>query len=402
MKRRFTKLIPLEEAKKIVLSNTEPLEEKERVGLLFSSGRVLTEDVKAKFDVPLFDKSAMDGYALRAEDTSRASESNRVKLRCEGTLYAGDLGEIEVEPGTCVKIATGAKLPPNADAVARLENVKANGSIVELFERVLPQQDLIERGADIKKGGLLLKKGEVLTPPKVGSLASLGIAEIEVYKKPRVFIVSSGNEVKKIDEKIEEGEVYDTNSYSLASLVKNCGGDPMLSPPVKDDEKEVERAIENAPIDADLLIMTGGSSVGEKDLIPDVVSKLGHVFFHGIKIRPGMPTLFGEVKDKLIFGLPGYPTSCIVSGYRLVSPVIKKLAHLPHEPKTVKARLAKRYESFGKRRQLLPVKFDNGLAYPAFKGAGAITSTAHADGWIEVPEDAGVVEEGEEVEVTLW
>jgi molybdenum cofactor synthesis domain-containing protein len=402
MKHLFKNLIPLEEAKAIAISKVKPIQEKEQVTLLVSAGRVLAVDIKAKFDVPSFDKVAMDGYAVRAEDTQKANPKNPIKLRCISKLYAGELSERRVEQGTCIKISTGAKLPPLANAVVRLEDAKASGGLVKIFKPVSPYQDLIRKGADIPKGNLLLKEGELLAPPKIGSLASQGIAEVKVYRKPTVSIVPSGNEVKELGKELVEGQVYDANSYTLATLVKNCGGIPKIFPPAQDKIHELKKVIENALLEADLVLVTGGSSVGARDLVPEVISKLGTIFFHGVKIRPGMPTLFGKAKNKLIFGIPGYPTSCMISSYLFVSPVVKKLAHLPWEPKIIKAKLARRYKSLGERRQLLPVKIDKGLAYPVFKGAGAITSTAHADGLVEIPEDIKVIEEGEEVEIKFW
>jgi molybdenum cofactor synthesis domain-containing protein len=402
MRRLFKKLIPLEEAKAIAFGEVKPIEKKEQVTLLASTGRVLAEDIKSKLALPPFDKAAMDGYAVRAGDTHKASIDNSVKLRCISKLYAGELSDREVGQGTCIKISTGAKLPPQANAVVRLEDVKASGELVKIFKPVAPQQDLIRKGADIQKGGLLLKEGELLTPPKIGSLASQGIGEVRVYKKPRVSIVPSGNEVKELGKELVEGEVYDANSYTLATLVKNCGGIPNLFPPARDELAQLRKVIENALLEADLVLVSGGSSVGARDLVPEVISKLGRIFFHGVRIRPGMPTLFGKAKNKLIFGMPGYPTSCMISSYLFVSPVVSKLAHLPWKPKIVKARLARRYKSLGERRQLLPVRLEKGLAYPVFKGAGAITSTAHADGLVEIPEDIEAIEEGEEVEVKLW
>jgi molybdenum cofactor synthesis domain-containing protein len=398
----FKKLIPLEEAKEIAFSKVKPIEEKEQVDLLALSNRVLAEDIKANFDVPPFDKAAMDGYAVKAEDTYRASIEKPIKLRCIGIIYAGEISGKVVKQGTCIKISTGAKLPLYANAMVRLEDIQVSDEVVQIFRPVYPYQDIIRKGADISKGSLLLQKEDLLIPPKIGSLASQGIRKVIVYRKPKISIIPTGNEIQKLDKELAEGQVYDINSYTLATLIKDCGGIPKIFPIILDKFDKLKGVIREALSEADVVLISGGSSVGTRDLIPEVISELGRIFFHGVQIRPGMPTLFGAIKNKLIFGIPGYPTSCMITSYLFVSPVVRKLAHLPYKPKVVKARLASRHTSPLSRCQLLPVKLDKGLAYPVFKGSGAITSTANAKGWIEIPINVEFIEKGEEVEVKLW
>ena len=247
----------------------------------------------------------------------------------------------------------------------------------------------------------ILKKGELLTPPKIGVLASLGIEKVKVYEKPKVKIFPTGKEIVKLGEELDYGKIYDINSYTLATLLINEGAKPIINDIVEDDEEAIEEAIGRA-IDADYIIFSGGSSIGERDLLAKVIKKKGELLFHGIAVKPGKPTICGKIDNTLIFGMPGYPTSCLTNAYVLLLPSIKKMARLPFEIKKVKAKLAQNILSTIGRYQIYPVKVENGIAYPVFKESGAITSLSKANGYIEIPAEVEYLEEGMEVIVTLF
>lgn len=397
----FHRLISFNEAKKIIMENTKEMERVEKVNILNAVSRVLAENIVAPFDVPGFKRASMDGYAVMAKDTYNASLQNPKKLKVVGKIFAGEKAKIEIKEGECIQIATGAPLPKNADAVVIVEDTSKEGDYVNIYKPVYPGANVSLPDSDVKKGELILKKGELLTPPKIGVLASLGIEKVKVYEKPKVKIFPTGKEIVKLGEELDYGKIYDINSYTLATLLINEGAKPIINDIVEDDEEAIEEAIGRA-IDADYIIFSGGSSIGERDLLAKVIKKKGELLFHGIAVKPGKPTICGKIDSTLIFGMPGYPTSCLTNAYVLLLPSIKKMARLPFEIKKVKAKLAQNILSTIGRYQIYPVKVENGIAYPVFKESGAITSLSKANGYIEIPAEVEYLEEGMEVIVTLF
>ena len=398
----FRLLISREKALETVLSTVKPIERTERIPIEKAVGRVLANDIKAKRDVPPFDRSAMDGYAVKAEDTFKASQFNPVKLKIVGVLHAGESTDKPIENGQCIRIATGCPIPPGADAVVMMEFTEEEDGFVSIFKGVYPGANVAMRGEDIKKGEVILRKGDLLTPAKIGVLASLGRKDVLVYQKPRVAVIPTGSEVCDLDSPLKEGQVYDVNSYTLTSVLLENGASVTRSPIVPDIVDEIRSAV-TRHLDYDLIVFSGGSSVGEKDMLVRVIEDLGELLFHGVQIKPGKPTLFGLVKGTPILGMPGYPTSCLSNAYIFLVPAVRKMARLPpKQPKTVKAKMGARIVSASGREQFLTVKIKNGVAYPAFKASGAITSLADADGYIILPVNLDVIEKGEEVTITLF
>ncbi len=400
--RPFTNLIPFEEARRLILENVKPVEEWEEVEIENSLNRVLAEDVISPLDIPPFNRAAEDGYAVIASDTYGAGQYNPKILKMVGKINAGEYREIKIKSGEAVEVATGAMIPENADAVVRVEDTEISGEELVVYRPVHPGFDLAPRGEDIKKGEIVLKRGEILTPPKIGALAAMGIPKVKVYRKIRVGILPTGDELVKPGDKLERGKIYDVNTYTLMAVVLQNGGLPKIYGYVRDDPKDIEEKLKKA-MENNIIVFSGGSSVGERDLLIDVVSNHANLIFHGVQIKPGKPTWFAKKGDKLIFGMPGFPTSCLSDAYQFLVPVLRKMAHLPPmRERIIKARMARRITSTLGRTQFFTVKVKDGYAYPAYKTSGAITSLAHSDGYIIIPANVDLVEKGEEVDVHMW
>lgn len=398
----FKTLISREEALRTSLSSVKPIEETELIPIEESLHRVLAEDVTSDKDVPPFDRAAMDGYAVKAEDTYGASDLTPKTLKLTGVLHAGESTDTPINRGECIRIATGCPIPPGADAVVMVEFTEENEGRVSVYRAVYPGANIAQRGEDIKKGEIVLEKGTALTPAKIGVLAALGRRKALVYRKPRVAVIPTGIEVCEVGSELKEGQVYDVNSYTLSTVLRENGALVTKAPIIPDSFEGLRSALKRF-LDHDLIVFSGGSSVGEKDLLVKVIEEAGRVLFHGVQIKPGKPTLFGLVEGKPVFGMPGYPTSCLSNAYIFLVPVVRKMARLPpREPRTVKARMAKRVVSASGREQFLPVKLINGEAHPVFKKSGDITSLADADGYMILPLNLDVIDEGEEVTVTLF
>ena len=398
----FRLLISREEALKTALDSVKPVKRTEKISIEESSGRVLAEEIVADEYVPPFDRAAMDGYAVKAEDTYGASDLDPRTLKLVAVLHAGESTSTRVNKGECIRIATGCPVPPDADAVVMVEFTEETEDNVSIFRAVHPGSNISPKGEDIEKGEVVLERGELLTPAKVGVLAALGRRVVLVYEKPRVAVIPTGTEVVDVGSELKEGQVYDVNSYTLTSVLSENGALVTISQIVPDSFEQLESAIGRF-LDHDLVIFSGGSSVGEKDLLVKVLEESGRVLFHGVQIKPGKPTLLGLVNGKLVFGMPGYPTSCLSNAYVFLVPVTRKMARLPEKkPVTVRARMGKRIVSASGREQFLPVRIKDGRAYAVFKRSGDITSMAKADGYVILPVNLDVIEEGEEVTITLF
>ena len=400
--RPFGALLPFEEAKRVVDENIKPITRAEVINVDDALGRVLAEDVVATLSVPSFDRAAMDGYAVKARETFDSSRLNPKMLDITGELPAGETPRQRVNSGECIQIATGAMMPSGADAVVMVEDTEEENERVKVFKSVYPRANVGQKGEDIKAGELVLRRGFVLDPGKIGVLVSQGISRIRVYEQPKVAILPTGEEVCQVGQKLRQGQVYDINSHTIASVVVANGCLPIRFGIVGDDSGKLKSAITEA-LKSDLVVISGGSSVGARDLLFDVLQSWGEVLFHGIQVKPGKPTIFAMMQGKPVLGMPGYPTSCLVNTYLFLLPAIRKMAHLPpRKEKVVEARLSQRVPGSVGRRQFLPVKIEGSNAAPIFKESGAITGIAEADGYIEIAENVDLVEKGEPVTVTLF
>ena len=400
--RPIRKTIPVEDALRLAGGAARPLDRTERVELDVCGGRVLAAPVAAGQDVPPFDRAAMDGYAVVAEDTFGAGRTAPRLLDCIETVHTGDVPTRTLQPGQCAQIATGAPMPEGADAVVMVEETDRRGAEVAVFTPVYPRQHVGRRGADIAQGAELLQRGDLLTPSRLGSIAALGIAAVEVYARPRVALLSTGGEIAPPGRPLGPGQIYDINRFTLGAVIREHGGVPTPLPTAPDNLDELGRTVDGC-LDHDILVFSGGSSVGERDLTLDVIRQKGELLFHGIAVKPGKPTACGVVGDTLVLGMPGYPTSCLSNAYMLLVPVLRKVARLPpYLFRTASVPAARRFVSTPGRHQFYTVRVVDGRAVPAFKASGDITSMSQADGYIEIPARTDLVEEGETVEVKLF
>ncbi|WP_297458091.1 gephyrin-like molybdotransferase Glp [Thermococcus sp.] len=397
----FLKVIPLEKALEVV--DSLPLEpEMERISLEEALGRVLAEDTVSPIDVPPFNRATVDGYALRSEDTFMASESEPIRLKVVGEINAGDTPEIELNPGEAVYVSTGAPLPKNADAVVQFEDVDRKGNEVLIYKPAYPGLGVMKAGTDIPRGKGILKRGTRLTFKETALLSAVGLSRVKVFRKPRVAVISTGNELVLPGEELKPGRIYDINGRAITDAVRELGGEAVFLGIARDDRESLRTLVEKGIECCDIVILSGGASGGIRDLTSSIIEELGEVKVHGIAIQPGKPTIIGLIDGKPVFGLPGYPTSCLTNFTLLVAPLLRRLIGRESEVRKVKKRLAHKVFSVKGRRQFLPVRIEGDKAVPILKGSGAVTSFVDADGFIEVPENVEILEAGEEVEVTLF
>ncbi len=404
--RPFTSTISLDEARRRLDAAVRPIARPERVRLEDAAGRVCAADVTSPLDVPSFARSAMDGYAVVASDTAGATASTPARLRQLDRIYTGHMSSAVIERGTCAEIATGAPLPAGADAVVMVEETRKTGDEIEILAAATAGQHIGRRGADIATGDRVIASGDLLSPGRVGAIAAIGSADVAVFAKPRVAILSTGNEVIEPGNALAPGQIFDVNRFTLGAIVSAHGG---IAEPHRAAQDTVAALIEalDACATADLIVFSGGSSVGERDLVVDAIAARGEMIFHGIAVRPGKPTAFARIRSASgstpFFGMPGNPTSCLSNAYILLVPFLRALARLPlHTPRIVRAPLGRRIASAVNRHQFYTVRLQDGVAFPAFKGSGDITSLSQADGYIEIPADQSGVEEGASVAVTLF
>jgi molybdenum cofactor synthesis domain-containing protein len=400
--RPFKELKPFDEAFDLIMKRITPVTETEKIPIEKSLNRILAEDVSAPLDVAPFNRAAMDGYAVKAKDTYNATDLSPITLKSIGAVYAGDSTDMTLNEGQCVKIATGAMLPDGADSVVMVEYTQEKGNDVLIHRPVHPGENSSKKGSDIPKGSQPLNSGIELYGARIGVSAALGLTELPVFIKPRVVIAATGNEICPLGQELRPGQVYDINTYTLASVVEDAGGEPVYLDLVDDTREALEGALDKALKMGEIIVFSGGSSVGERDLLVDVFGSRGEILFHGVQLKPGKPVLAAICRERLCLGLPGYPTSCLTSALLFLAPAIRKLAHRAQLwAKTVKAILGRRVPSTLGRTQVLTVRLEANQAVPAFKESGAITSMAQADGYIIIPSNVDLLEKGEDVEVFL-
>jgi molybdenum cofactor synthesis domain-containing protein len=398
----FGKLLPFEEALRLVLATIKPLTDCENVVLDDCLKRVLTKDVIASHNTPPFDRAAMDGYAVIAEDTYGTSRRSPKTLEVIFVIYAGQSKTKAISSGQCIQIATGAKMPPGANAVVMVEDSEKEADRVKIFRPAYPGAHIAKEGEDIKKGELVIKRGALLDPGKIGVLASQGLTAIDVLRQPRVAVLPTGEEVARVGDKLKEGQVYDINSHTISAVINANGGKPQQLAIAMDTPQELNEALKEA-LKSDMVVISGGSSVGERDLIFSILQEQGRVLFHGIQVKPGKPTLFAIVNNKPVIGMPGYPTSCLINAYLLLQPATRQMAGWPpKKSKTIAAKLGASVPGSVGRRQFLTIRLEKNAAMPIFKESGTITGIAQSDGYIEIAPNIDILEKGQPVNVTLF
>jgi molybdenum cofactor synthesis domain-containing protein len=408
----FRKLMTFEEAKKTIDDQFKPvfLGEEEAV-LLEAYNRVLNEDVVSTLDIPPFNRSTVDGYAVKAQDTFGADENQPTLLRVSGAVSVGEQPNVTLAQGEAVEIVTGAVIPDGADAAVMVEDTERVDAELQVFGAVIVNENVMKKGSDIKKGTVVLKKGQVLGSSEIGVLAALGLTKVKVLKIPMVAVLSTGAEVTEPGKPLPPGKIFDINAYSISTAVIESGGKPVYFGVVPDDKAALTKAMQTAVASADMVITSGGVSVGPRDYTPQIVDSLGKpgIVVYGIAVKPGKPTTVGFVGDKPIFSLPGHPTSALLIFYLLARPLILRLAGRPATPmKMVRVFAGARMFSAKGRRTFVMVKleFDKDcrlIAEPVESGAsGAITTLANADGFVEIAENEQFVDVDQEVAVFLF
>ena len=367
-------------------------------------GRVLFNDVYSRMDFPPFDKALKDGFAILSEDSFGASEESPNTLEVIDFLEAGSVTDKKVEKGKCVEISTGAAMPEGADAVVMVEYSEKFDDKVNLLTTATPSQDVAKKGSDIGEGNLILEKGDVLTPGKIGVLLSQGFKTIDVFKRPSVGVISSGNEITMQGEDLPFGKIYDVNGNMIKNDAISCGSDARFLGVVRDSYDEVKEKIQKSLKDVDILLCSGGTSAGLGDVMKHVLDELGEVYIHGISVQPGKPTIVGVIGEKLVIGLPGNPVSALMIFNAFVAPSLAKMAGIEKEfeQKVVKGVMTRRIHSPVGRMQYQLVKVDGENVQPIFKDSGAIFSLSTADGYVKVEKSVELLDEGEEVEVYLF
>lgn len=402
----FLKIKECDEAidiiQKLFDDNLKP--QSEEIDVTEAYGRILFEDVYSRMDFPPFDKALKDGFAILSSDSFGASEESPNTLDVIDFLEAGSTTDKKVEKGKCIEISTGAAMPEGAEAVVMVEYAEKFDDKVNLLTTATPSQDVAKKGSDIEEGNLILKKGDFLNPGKIGVLLSQGFETIEVYKKPTVGILSSGNEITLQGEELEYGKIYDVNGGMIKSDAISCGADAKFLGVMRDDYDEVKQKITESLKEVDILFCSGGTSAGLGDVLKHVLDELGEVHIHGISVQPGKPTIVGVIDEKIVIGLPGNPVSALMIFNAFVAEPLSRLAGIDDdfELKTVKGIMTRRIHSQVGRMQYQLVRVEGNEVHPIFKDSGAIFSLSTADGYVKIPKLVELLDEGEEVEVYLF
>jgi len=402
------KMIDFEKAFELVLSKAKIIG-KEFVPLKDSLSCVLAEDIIANIPNPSYNMSAVDGFALKSSLTEKASPSHPLKFKIVGSIYPGDKLKIKINDFETVKIMTGSPLPSFFDSVIMKEEVEIKGNFIEIKRPVLKGENVRFEGEEFKKGEVLIKKGTLLNVPHIGLLATIGRRKVKVYKKPKVSIIVTGSEILDIGEKLKENKIYDSNSYLIFSALKNFGIEPVFMFRVKDDIRDLKKVFNKCLKFSDIIICSGGVSVGESDFVKEVFRTYGvKEIFWKVAIKPGKPLYFGIKGKKLVFGLPGNPVAVLLTFYLFVRPAILKILGLEGDfIKKIKARTLKSLKKKIGRTEFLRgiLKLNSNGEYvvlPTEKQESYMLSgVINANSLIVFPKDKDFIKEGENVEVIL-
>jgi len=417
-------MLSVEEALQKILAEVKVLEA-ETVPIMESLGQVLAEDIISDIDVPPLNNSAMDGYAVRSEDTRGASEKTPKILKVIDTVLAGGISQKEVVPGTAIRIMTGAPIPAGADGVVQFEdtddvkNKDASSNRpqeqVSVFAETRPGQSIRLAGENVAKGKIVLKKDTVIRPAEIGMIASIGKSRVKVIRRPVVAVLSTGNEIIEIDRPLPKGKIYDSNAYSIAGLVKRYGGIPKMLGIARDNEKELVKKLKQAQ-DADMLLTTGGVSMGDYDMVKDIIARDGEMVFWKVRVKPGKPLAFGKIKGKdkngklksiPHLGLPGNAASCMVSFELFVRPALLKMMGKKNLVKpAIEAIIENTIKNDDGRRiyDRAIIEKRDGHYYARLtgpQGSGILTSMSMANGLVLIPEEKKLVNKGDTVQALM-
>jgi molybdopterin molybdotransferase len=404
-------VVPPSEAFRTFTGAFEPLHEAETIQVRLAAGRVLSRDVRAPEPLPGFTRATMDGYAVRSRDTVGASESSPAYLRLAGEVRMGVMALGRVEPGEALRIHTGAMLPEGADAVVMMEETTLTGEDVEVLGSVAPGESVFKAGEDAAAGSVVLQAGKRLRAADLGALCALGVVQVEVSCRPRIAVLSTGDEVVPPEAALLEGQIRDVNGQTVATLIADAGGLPVPGGIVRDDEAALEAALRAALAGADGLVLSAGSSVSSRDLTARVVERLGRpgILVHGVALWPGKPTVLAVCDGKPVVGLPGNPTSALVVAWRFVRPLVRylageRVAQDGFDAVSVEAILTQNISSRTGREDYFPASLeraDDGSlrATPIYAKSSGIVSLARADALVLVPLDHAGLPAGARVRV---
>lgn len=404
----FKRLIHPSEAREILLGRLRRIERVVETSIWGALGRVLAEDVEAPIDLPPFTRSLRDGYAVRSVDIASARENNPVRLRLVGSIEAGGWPDRAVGPGEAIRIATGAPIPPGADTVVMEEYTELEGDEVLVYHYSPPGEWIQNAGSDVSMGEGVLEEGTVLTPREIGILSGLGITSIKVYDGLKAAVISSGDEVIPPGEELGDGQIYDVNGHAISAALTRDGCTPIFLGVARDTPESMARLLEEGLRTGDIVVFSGATSVGVKDVLRDVIESFGdsEILFNGLRIKPGKPTLAALIRGRLFIGLPGFPVSSLMVYLHVFSPVIRWMNRLPSDTARRLSTVAgAAIDSVFGVEHLHPVILkDTGrgyVAYPIQTDSGAIATLRLADGYIVIPENQNYLEMGDAVEAWL-
>jgi putative molybdopterin biosynthesis protein len=400
----FHRLVTMDEASEALNSSMKVEMGIEELPLEGATGMIIAKSVFSRVDLPPFDRAEMDGYAVNSVDVDGASERESVLLKVIGSIGAGEVADEGISSGECMEIATGAPLPKGADSVVMVEFTEAVGEGVRIFRGTTPGENVASTGSDIQIGEMLVRQGTRIGPRESGLLAAAGVRRVEVFKKPRVGILSTGDELVEPGSALGAGEIFDSNTYALAAAIGEAGGIPTIMGKVGDTVSEIARLVRSGLERNDVLLVSGGTSAGTGDLVYRVLGEYCDqgILVHGLNVKPGKPTLIAAHGGKAVVGLPGYPVSALMIFDQLVKPLIEKMARVrPEKRLAIEARLMVRVNGAKGRRWFLPVHLISAasgmLAYPVIASSGAIGTLSKADGYIIVREEVEYLGAGEKV-----
>lgn len=407
LKPGFGKLATLSEVFGILEANVAELET-ELVDPSEALHRVLAEDVQSRIDVPHFQKSAMDGYAVQAADTFGAGDSSPKLLEIVESVSPGRVPNVEIGSGTCTEIGTGAPMPSGADAVVMVEYTEGgdNEGWVQIRKPVAPGENLIEVGSDVAAGATILKAGTWLEPRHLGALAAVGLQDVPVKRRLKVALFSTGPELLQPGSELEPGRIFDINSHTLRGALVADGCEVVDLGLVPDELDPLLSALQLGLEKADLVLLSGGSSLGGGDLVVEAFERTGKLILHGVAVKPGKPVVMGTSTnsgiEKMMIGLPGYPMSALSDYYIFVQWFIRRAYGMTKAPVLAEATIARKHASTVGRYEFLPVRLEAGVATPLTKSSSSISALAEADGFVEIEENVEVIEKGDAVRVRMF
>ncbi len=391
----------LAETKSLINQHFGPLQMGlETISLEGALNRFLALDIISNENIPAFVRSTVDGYAVISRDLVGCSDSIPAILRKAGESLMGEMPAHNLQEGQCFYVPTGGALPSGADAMVMIEFVEDFGAGEFAFVKpVAPGANMIFKGEDLKPGDLILPAGKRLNPADIGTLASMGLTEIEVYQQPKVGVISTGDELVPAGISLKPGQIRDVNTPMLEALLQEAGAVPQIHPIVPDLREDLRNAIRSALSTADVLLVSGGTSVGEHDNLPFLIEELGQIFVHGIAIKPGKPTIVGKIDEKPVFGLPGNPVAAFFMFHALVKPALYSLSKSKSTQDPVQATLTRAVPSNHGREEVVLVRLEDGRATPVPSKSGLISKVSRANGYFLIPRDQEGLASGEKVNV---